>query len=132
MIRFKRLLISFGKAQEGDIMRRKCFFLLIVLLLVLYTFDFLGISLAETLDESLFEESISFTGKVIDIRQKDSCIRLTVEPEMRAGERITPAENILVSYYGEEERPWELLNSRITFDVKPEHPVARRNPHCFD
>ena len=40
-------------------MRRKCFFLLIVLLLVLYTLDFLGISLAETLDESLFAESNS-------------------------------------------------------------------------
>ena len=113
-------------------MRRKCFFLLIVLLLVLYALDFLEIPLAETLDENLFGETISLTGKVIDIRQKDSCISLTVKPEMRNGEPITPAENVLVSYYGEEARPWELLNSRITFDVKPEHPVERRNPHCFD
>lgn len=113
-------------------MRRKCFFLLIVILAGLYILDFLGIPLTKGMDDSLYEGSISFTGKVISLQQKNDCLRLTVKIEMADGVRLREKENVLLSYYVEEERPWELLNSRITFDAQLQQPRRSGNPHCFD
>ena len=54
-------------------MRRKCFYLLIVVLIAMYTMDFMGIPLKKGIDEDLFTGSRSFTGKVISVQQKDDC-----------------------------------------------------------
>ena len=113
-------------------MRRKCFYLLVIVLIFLYAFDFMGIPLSGEIDEVFFERSIVFTGKVVEVQQKDDYLRLTVKPERADGAECNLKENVLLNFYGEEEHPWELLNSRISFKTKLERPSGRRNPYCFD
>ena len=66
-------------------MRRKCFYLLVIVLIFLYAFDFMGIPLSGEIDEVFFERSIVFTGKVVEVQQKDDYLRLTVKPERADG-----------------------------------------------
>ena len=99
-------------------MRRKCFYLLVIVLIFLYAFDFMGIPLSGEIDEVFFERSIVFTGKVVEVQQKDDYLRLTVKPERAGGAECNLKENVLLNFYGEEEHPWELLNSRISFKTK--------------
>ena len=113
-------------------MRRKCFYLLIVVLIAMYTMDFMGIPLKKGIDEDLFTGSRSFTGKVISVQQKDDCLRLTVEIESAEGRSISMGENVLLNIYDTEDNPWEFLNRRISFETALEHPKGQRNPHCFD
>ena len=127
-----RLLISLEKGIKGDIMRRKCFYLFIFVLMVLYTVDFIGIPLKKGIDEELFKGSRSFTGRVISVQQKDDCLRLAVEIESAEGDSVSLGENVLLSIYGTEDKPWEFLNRRISFETALEHPKGQRNPHCFD
>lgn len=113
-------------------MRRKCFYLLIVVLIVMYTMDYMGIPLRRGINEYLFTGSRSFTGKVITAQQKGDYLRLTVEIESAEGRSISLRENVLLSIYDTEDNPWEFLNRRISFETALEHPKGQRNPHCFD
>ena len=51
-------------------MRRKCFFLLIVVLILLYGLDALDIPLAGSIEMKFFEESKDYTGKVTGIQER--------------------------------------------------------------
>lgn len=113
-------------------MRRKCFYLLIIVLIVLYTLDFIGIPLGKELDREYFAGNMCFTAKVVGLQQKENCLRLTVELEEAEEKKVKPWQRVLLSLYCEIEKPWELLNSHITFDAQLEHPMGKRNPHCFD
>ena len=113
-------------------MRRKCFFLLIIILIVLYAADFLGIPMAAGTEEALLYRSIEFTGKVVGLQDKGEYLRLTVKLEGAEDRKLRAGERVLLNYYGSEEKPWELLNCHISFTAKLELPAERRNPRCFD
>ena len=83
-------------------MRRKCFFLLIIILIVLYTADFLGIPMAAGTEEALLYRSIEFTGKVVGLQDKGEYLRLTVKLEGAEDRKLRAGERVLLNYYGSE------------------------------
>ena len=113
-------------------MRRKCFYYFTVLLALLYFLDFAGVPLSKGIDGSLVGEVHDFSGKVIRIGEKDDRLDLEVRIDKADGRKISSRENVLLTLYEKPEKPWEILNSSISFRTQLDYPKGQRNPHCFD
>lgn len=117
-------------------MRRKCFFLLIVVLILLYGLDALDIPLAGSIEMKFFEESKDYTGKVTGIQEKEGKASLQVKVISADGNPADFPERVLLNLYSEDDKKLRetrhLLNQNVSFTVKLEHPSGQRNPYCFD
>ena len=117
-------------------MRRKCFFLLIVVLILLYGLKALGIPLADSIEMEFFEASRSYTGKVTVIQEKEGRVSLQVKVTSADGKPVEFPESVLLNFYSKDEKKMKetryLLNQTVSFAAKLEHPSGQRNPCCFD
>lgn len=107
-------------------MRRKLFFITIVVITVFALLDCFGIELKEAKFEELIDIEKNYQGKVVLVEKKGEKYNLEVSLKGESKGKV------LISYYGEIQEPFDLWNCTIEFKGKLQKPQGRRNPGCFN
>lgn len=114
-------------------MRRKLFCTLLAVMAALFFMDMTGMALRPDQLQGYTGSSRRYSADVEKVQYRDDeSWYLEVKIISADGCRVQIREKVLLSYYGNLERPWELLHSRIEFVCSLEKPSVRRNPYCFD
>ena len=113
-------------------MRRKCFVLLMIVLLVLVCLHQAGVPLRTGEISVDDEKEVEYIGKIIRIQEKSDKYSLRVKLMKRNGTAVSFCEDALLTYRGEVSSAEELLNTVITFRAKLCDAQTARNPHCFN
>lgn len=112
-------------------MRRKLFFITVVFVVVLFLLDSFGVSVSRGDLQWVLENQDTYTAKVLSVEKKKDKYNIKVSVlDEKSGKWSD--KSMLLTYYGELENPWDIWSSVIRFKAKPEKPLGRRNPHCFD
>lgn len=108
-------------------MRRKLFFVALVTIAIIAVADSFNLRLPFYDTAVLEGVEGEFLGEVKNIEDRgEKGFRLEVSLK---GDK---SGDVMISYYGKIERPWELLGSTIKFSASLESPQPRKNPRCFD
>ncbi|MCQ2555179.1 MAG: DNA internalization-related competence protein ComEC/Rec2, partial [Clostridia bacterium] len=115
-------------------MRRKCFFVFLLLVFLIVLFDWFGVNLLPTSGELLMleGEQHEYRFKVVKYRVYDKRISLTCRVLGCDGRDIKTRGKILLNCYTDEFDQADFLYSEIIFKGTLEVPKGKRNPHCFD
>ncbi len=111
-------------------MRRKIFFAFLVLLIILYAADSVGITLSKNPLENMENIRGEFTGRICRIQTKNAKIYLEIK--LKAFDKAPIKGRVLLRCYDEKFPYDSLWGKEIAFRTMLEKPVGQRNPHCFD
>ena len=114
-------------------MRRKLFCTLLAVMAALFFMDMAGMTLRPDQLQGYTGSSRRYIADVEKVQYKDEeSWYLEAKIISADGRRVKIQEKVLLSYYENLEKPWELLHSRIEFVCSLEKPSGQRNPYCFD
>lgn len=111
-------------------MRRKCFAALIVLIALLIAADAAGLPLKAAQIPSGTDE-ILCSGKVIRVEADEDKTRLRIRLISCNGKPVSFSEDVLASFYGEENAQ-DFLRRTISFSAVLKDAAEPGNPHCFN
>ncbi len=109
--------------------RRKLFFVAIIVVLITLYADMAGFSPENPLLAHIEKEDEIYEGIVKDIEKEKEGYKFTVALE---GAVKYESPLILISYYKELAKPYSLYKKKIRFAAYLDEPAKRRNPGCFD
>jgi len=112
-------------------MRRRCFFILILVLTLLAFIDALGIPLKPAQLPPGESEAITCTGKILRIQSKDGRTDIQIKLLTYGDKKVDFSENVLVSVY-ENLNACSLSRSIISFRAVLRDAPEAGNPHCFN
>ena len=112
-------------------MRRRCFFILILVLTLLAFIDALGIPLKPAQLPPGESEAITCTGKILRIQSKDGRTDMQIKLLTYGDKKVDFSENVLVSVY-ENLNACSLSRSIISFRAVLRDAPEAGNPHCFN
>ncbi len=111
-------------------MRRKCFASLVVIIAILVLVDAAGLPLKPG-QFSLGSEEILCTGKIMRVEEDEDKITLRIRLASCNGKQVKLSEDVLASFYGNENAE-EFLRRSITFSSVLRDAAEAGNPHCFN
>ncbi len=111
-------------------MRRKCFASLVVIVAILVLVDDAGLPLKPA-QFSLGSEEILCNGKVMRVEEDEDKITLRIRLASCNGKQVKLSEDVLASFYGNENAE-EFLRRSITFSSVLRDAAEAGNPHCFN
>ncbi len=111
-------------------MRRKCFASLVVIIAILVLVDAAGLPLKPG-QFSLGSEEILCTGKIMRVEEDEDKITLRIRLASCNGKQVKLSEDVLASFYGDENAE-EFLRRSITFSAVLRDAAEAGNPHCFN
>ena len=110
-------------------LRRKLFFVTILVITITAYFDMAGVSPLNPLASRIENGDIIYEGTVKDIEKGKTGYKFTVALDGISEEK---SPLVLISYYNENDEVYELYKKKIRFEACLEEPSRRRNPGCFD
>ena len=119
------------REKRGGKMRRRCFFILILVLTLLAFIDALGIPLKPAQLPPGESEAITCTGKILRIQSKDGRTDMQIKLLTYGDKKVDFSENVLVSVY-ENLNACSLSRSIISFRAVLRDAPEAGNPHCFN
>lgn len=109
--------------------RRKLFLAVIIITAVIAYINMAGLLPENPLAAHMGKADESYEGIVKNIEKTEKGYRFTVALE---GAVKGKSPLVLISYYGEPDKPYQLYKKKISFKACLKEPAARRNPGCFD
>ena len=110
-------------------LRRKLFFVTILVITITAYFDMAGVSPLNPLASHIENGDIIYEGTVKDIEKGKTGYKFKVALDGISEEK---SPLVLISYYNENDEVYELYKKKIRFEACLEEPSRRRNPGCFD